>query len=139
MFYIVRNGNEIFRCAPLEGALTAQDLGLRGERTLEVVADDAPEVVAHLKALADAEAEQQAAAAEAERLAEEAAREEAKRTEAAAALAEEAARAREEAAATLEAAAATVQAALEKGDLTGPKVAEAYAAIALAGVARLRG
>lgn len=65
-------------------------------------------------------ANQQAAAAESERLA------------------EEAARAREEAAAALEAAAATVQAAVASGKLDTPKVAEAYAAIALAGVARLR-
>lgn len=70
---------------------------------------------------------------------EEAARAEAKRAEEEAATAEATRAAREAAAATLEQAAATVQAALAAGKLDGPEVAEAYATIALAGAARLRG
>lgn len=78
-------------------------------------------------------------AAEQAKATEEAAAAGAKRAEEEAAAAAAAAAARAEAAATLEAAAATVQAALEKGDLSGPEVAAAYATIALAGAARLRG
>lgn len=58
--------------------------------------------------------------------------------EEAARLAAEQDQAREEAAAALEAAAATVNAAVAAGKLDTKEVAEAYATIALAGVARLR-
>lgn len=76
---------------------------------------------------------------EARAVAEEAARTEAKRAEEEAAAAEAVRTEREAAAAKLEQAAATVQAALAAGKLDGPEVAEAYATIALAGAARLRG
>lgn len=139
MYFITRNPDEtIFRCAPLEGPATAQDLGLRGDRTLEVVADDAPEVLAYLQALEEAEAAREAAEAEAARVAEEAAAAEAKRLEEEAAAAEVARQEREAAAAQLEEAAAVVQAAVAEGKLDTAEVAAAYATIALAGAARLR-
>ena len=87
----------------------------------------------------EVEAAVDAWAAEQAKAAEEAAAAEAARLEEEAATAAATAAAREEAAATLEAAAATVQAALAAGKLDGPEVAEAYATIALAGAARLRG
>ena len=88
---------------------------------------------------AEREAEAARQEVEARVAAEEAARAEAKRAEEEAARAESLRAAREAAAATLEQAAAVVQAALAAGKLDGPEVAEAYATIALAGAARLRG
>lgn len=93
MYFVTKNPDgSIFRCAPLTGPATTTDLGLRGERTLEVVADDAPEVAEWQKAeaerLAAEEAERQRLAA----LAEEAAAAEAARAEEQARLAAEAER-----------------------------------------------
>lgn len=139
MYFVTKNPDgSIFRCAPLTGPATTADLGLRGERTLEVVADDAPEVMAHQEAQEAAEAERLAAEAEAARQAEEVSRAEAKRAEEAAAAAEALRQEREAAAARIEEAAAIVQAAVEAGKLDTPEVAAAYATIALAGAARLR-
>lgn len=132
MHYITRNNDgRVFRCGHIDGAMTAQDLGLRGDRTLEVVADDHPDVLVHMAAQEAAEAERLAAEAEAQRVAEEAAR-----AEAAARAVEEAALAEKRAA--LEADQALVEEALAKGAEMTPEVAGAVLRIAAAGAQRLR-